>query len=214
MAEALSRVERRKRRTRAALVEAAQAIFAERGVADASIQEVTDAADVGFGSFYNYFSSKAELFDVAVAETFEANAARLEELFAGEEDPAVVFTSSMRLVGRLIETEPRIARIMMNSPGALLMSQKGHAPHALRDINAAVEAGRFRVDDPMAALACAAGGLIAVMHIASEDPSVVVDELVDALVFNVLLMFRVDEAEARRLVSLELPRYAASLQGV
>jgi AcrR family transcriptional regulator len=213
MSEPLSRVERRKQRTRAALVEAAQVIFAERGVADASIQEVTDAADVGFGSFYNYFSSKAELFDVAVAETFEANAARLEELFADEEDPAVVFASSMRLVGRLIETAPRMARIMMHSPGALLTSRKGHAPHALRDIQRAVDSGRFRVDDPMVALACAGGGLIAAMHIADEDRSVVVDDLIDGLVLNVLLMFRVDEAEARRLVSLPLPTYTASLTG-
>lgn len=213
MSQAPSRVERRKQRTRAALVEAAQGIFAERGVADASIQEVTDAADVGFGSFYNHFSSKAELFDVAVAEVFETNAARLEELFADEEDPAIVFCSSMRLVGRLIETQPRIARIMMHSPGTLLTSSKGHAPHALRDIRAAVAAGRFRVDDDAAALACAGGGLIAAMHIAAEDPTVEVPHLIDQLVFNVLLMFRVDEDEAKRLVSLPLPAYDASLGG-
>jgi AcrR family transcriptional regulator len=34
----------------------------------ASIQEITDAADIGFGSFYNYFNSKEQLFQTAAEE--------------------------------------------------------------------------------------------------------------------------------------------------
>lgn len=201
----VSRVERRKARTRAALIEAAQRIFAERGVADASIQEVTDAADVGFGSFYNHFSSKAELFEVAVGAALEAHASALERALADEADPAVVFASSLRLTGRMSQSHPRMARIMMHSLGAVLTSSQGHAAHAFRDIEAATAAGRFRVDDPAVALACAAGSLAALLHLVEADRALSVAELTDALAFNVLMMFRMEEAEARRIVALPLP---------
>ena len=56
-----SRVERRKAQTRQKLITAARAMLASDTAAQASIQEITDTADVGFGSFYNHFSSKAEL---------------------------------------------------------------------------------------------------------------------------------------------------------
>ena len=46
-----TRVDRRKARTRRALVDAARALLVERGTDDVSIQEITTRADVGFGSF-------------------------------------------------------------------------------------------------------------------------------------------------------------------
>jgi len=52
-----SRLERRKQRTRAALVKAAQRLIAE-GKVNVPVLEITRAADVGMGSFYNHFDSK------------------------------------------------------------------------------------------------------------------------------------------------------------
>ena len=66
-----SRSERRKAHTRQKLIDAARALLAEDGAAQASIQEITNAADVGFGSFYNHFESKTELFEAAVADVME-----------------------------------------------------------------------------------------------------------------------------------------------
>jgi hypothetical protein len=52
--------DRRRVRTRAALIAAAQRILADDARAEVSIKQITDAADVGFGSFYNHFDTKAE----------------------------------------------------------------------------------------------------------------------------------------------------------
>ena len=49
-------------RTRARLVQAAKDIFAEQGLPDARIVDITERAGVSYGSFYNYFDSKEELF--------------------------------------------------------------------------------------------------------------------------------------------------------
>jgi len=60
-ATAGSRLERRKAQTRQKLVDAARAMLADNRAPRASIQDITEAADVGFGSFYNHFTSKDDL---------------------------------------------------------------------------------------------------------------------------------------------------------
>jgi Transcriptional regulator len=53
---------RRKRETRARLLDAALRLMAERGMDSVAINDITEAADVGFGSFYNHFGSKEGIF--------------------------------------------------------------------------------------------------------------------------------------------------------
>lgn len=198
------RVDRRKAKTRSALVEAARRLFAEHGQARVSIQEITNAADVGFGTFYNHFASKAELFDVAIAETFDQHGAWLDELLKGETDPAVVFASSMRLTGRLLWTRPEMAQLMIRATGDLLHSGSGLAPRASRDIREAVDAGRFEVGDLQVALACAAGSLVGVLQMLGDAPMEAVERATDEMVRNVLRMFGLSDDEATRLVRLPL----------
>lgn len=52
--------------TRQKLLDAAEQVFAELGYHDASIVKLTEAAGVGQGTFYLYFSSKKEIFDELV----------------------------------------------------------------------------------------------------------------------------------------------------
>ncbi len=52
------RPDRRRERTRSALLEAGRALLAERGVDALSVDEIVAAADVAKGSFYNHFADK------------------------------------------------------------------------------------------------------------------------------------------------------------
>ena len=54
------------RRHAAKLLDAARALFARQGVDSTRIQEITDEADVGFGSFYNHFPSKEALIEAVL----------------------------------------------------------------------------------------------------------------------------------------------------
>jgi AcrR family transcriptional regulator len=56
-----SRQQRRYGRTRAKLIEAARSVFAERGLDLTTVDDITSRADVGRGTFYYHFSSKADL---------------------------------------------------------------------------------------------------------------------------------------------------------
>jgi AcrR family transcriptional regulator len=55
-------------RTRRRLLEAAERVFAELGYHDASIVKITEAAGVGQGTFYLYFTSKKAVFDEVVLD--------------------------------------------------------------------------------------------------------------------------------------------------
>jgi TetR/AcrR family transcriptional regulator len=68
------RVQRRRTRTRAALLDAAERAFMSEGYHGVSMETLADEADVSVGSIYNLFANKAGLY-LAVAE-------RATELFA------------------------------------------------------------------------------------------------------------------------------------
>ncbi|MCW2555743.1 MAG: transcriptional regulator, partial [Mycobacterium sp.] len=91
-----NRLARRKQRTRAALISAAQSFIAV-GRLNVPVLEITQAADVGMGSFYNHFESKEELFDAALSEVLDVHGALLDELTASLDDPAEAFARSFRL---------------------------------------------------------------------------------------------------------------------
>lgn len=74
-APALSRRHRKKERTRREIYEAAMTLFAKRGFAAVTIAGICDAADVGRGTFFLHFPSKAALlyeFNQRFAEEFRA----------------------------------------------------------------------------------------------------------------------------------------------
>lgn len=56
------------RRTRAALIRAARRVFERKGYMDARIVDITKSARVATGSFYNYFESKEQIFEVMLTE--------------------------------------------------------------------------------------------------------------------------------------------------
>ena len=206
---AASRMDRRKARTRASLVAAARMLLASRDPAEVSIQEITDAADVGFGSFYNHFKSKQDLFDAAVEEVLEEHGAMLDAATAGIADPAEVFAAAVRMTARLPKTQPQIARIFERIGFDLVAAPRGLAPRARRDLKRAQAAGRFTIDDLDVALACVAGALLGVLHMASTNAKpVAVDRAADKLAANLLRMFGVPAEEAARIARSRLPRPA------
>src|ERR1700738_4116673 len=55
------RRQRRSTETRERLFRAALRLFAEKGFAETTVEDITNAADVGKGTFFNYFPSKDHL---------------------------------------------------------------------------------------------------------------------------------------------------------
>ena len=202
-----NRLDRRKARTRAALIAAARELLASRDPGDVSIQEITETADVGFGSFYNHFETKNELFEAAIDEVLEEHGALFDAVTAGMEDPAEVFAASVRLTARLPKTHPQVAKIMHRVGLRYMEAPNGLAPRALRDLTAARGSGRFQIDDPAVALACTAGAVLGVVHLGTinSKPSAI-DRASDELAVNLLRMFGLPPDEAREIATRKLPK--------
>ncbi|MBY6438103.1 TetR/AcrR family transcriptional regulator [Rhodococcoides kroppenstedtii] len=202
---AADRLERRKARTRAALVRAAQTFLAD-GRLTAPVLEITQVADVGMGSFYNHFASKEELFEAAVDDALEALGAYLDTLTVGMTDPVEKFTQSFRLTGRLFRAEPNLSRVFVNSAVAqAITTERGLAPRSLRDIEEAVRSGRFDVEDTELALALVAGTLTALGRVLLDRPDRNAEEAVDNTAVRVLRALGVSVDEATQLVARPLP---------
>jgi AcrR family transcriptional regulator len=202
-----NRLQRRKQRTRAALVKAAQRLIAE-GKVNVPVLEITQAADVGMGSFYNHFDSKEQLFEAAVADVLDAHGALLDRLTASIEDPAETFATSFRLTGRLFRQRPVESEILLATGPALLTSERGLAPRALRDIKAAADAGRFHnavKDDPELALAMAGGALLGLGTLLRQDPERNGALAADTVTENMLRLFGLPADEARAICQHPLP---------
>jgi AcrR family transcriptional regulator len=200
----VNRLERRKQRTRAALIRAAQAFIAE-GKVNVPVLEITQAADVGMGSFYNHFESKEQLFEAAVAEVLESHGALLDHLTSSIDDPAETFACSFRLTGRLFRRRPQESRILLANGMALLSSDLGLAPRALRDIEAAVSAGRFTLDDPELALSVAGGALLGLGNLLRSQPDRDDAAAADTVTEDVLRLFGLPADEARKICRRPLP---------
>jgi AcrR family transcriptional regulator len=60
----MGRRQRRAAETRVRLFRCALQLFAERGFPNVTVEDITDAADVGKGTFFNYFESKDHVLGV------------------------------------------------------------------------------------------------------------------------------------------------------
>jgi AcrR family transcriptional regulator len=83
------RIDRRRARTRAALLEAGRALLANREVEGLSVDEIVATADVAKGSFYNHFADK-EVFarEIAAAVRHQAEVA-VEHANVGISEPTL-----------------------------------------------------------------------------------------------------------------------------
>ncbi|MGB3371364.1 MAG: TetR/AcrR family transcriptional regulator [Rhodococcus sp. (in: high G+C Gram-positive bacteria)] len=203
MAE-VNRIERRKARTKAALVKAAQGFLAS-GNTNAPVLEITQAADVSNGSFYNYFESKEELWQAAIDAALESIGDYLDSLTVGLDDPVEKFTQSFRLSGRLFRLEPQLSLVLLNSEAAAFAAARGLAPRSRRDIESAFAQGRFDVDDADLALAIVAGSLLSMGRLLLAQPERDEATTVDGTTERVLRALGVSASEARGLCSTELP---------
>lgn len=163
-APVLGRRERKAVETRRRMIEAAKQQMAEGGPESITIQAVTEGADIGQGTFYNYFKSRDELIDAVIIDVVENLGRRLDKLTKDMADPAEVYCVSARHLMHTAVSDPVWGWFMVRLGIAQekLLSVLG--PRASRDIQSGVDSGRFPFADVPLASAITFGSLLAVMH--------------------------------------------------
>ena len=199
------RADPRRARTRAALIAAGQRLLAE-GRLDASIQQITDTAGVGFGSFFNHFTDKAELWTAALAETLRAHGDIVHTLTDGMDDAAEVVCVGLRLAGRMQRTYPQLARVLLNmGPAAVMAQESGLIDHVRRDITAAVDSGRVDIDDVELAVHMTAGAMLGLTALLDANPGLDADALADKYAVRMLRTYGLSKTEATQVAARPLP---------
>jgi AcrR family transcriptional regulator len=155
---------RRRERTRRKLLDAAKTLFARQGVEHTRINEITDEADVGFGSFYNHFDSKEAIVETVLAEEVAAQGAALESVASDIDDPAEVVAVAHRYFVNLARDDPDWGWLLIRLDMSQKVSLEALGPFARRDLERGIRAGRFRVPHKRVALFAAGGALLGVMR--------------------------------------------------
>jgi AcrR family transcriptional regulator len=112
---AAGRRQRRAAETRLRLFRCALQLFAERGFTSVTVEDITEAADVGKGTFFNYFESKDHVLGV-MAEIQLGKVAEALELAGNSEQS--IHSVLHRLFLRLAEEpgrSPDLARAIISS---------------------------------------------------------------------------------------------------
>jgi AcrR family transcriptional regulator len=155
---------RRREQTRARLVQAARTLFARQGIDNTRINAITDEADVGFGSFYNHFESKAAIVEAVLIETVAAHGAAVDAATAQLDDPAEVIAAAHRHFVRLADRDPEWAWLVVRADVSHQVVVAALGPFAERDVRRGVEARRLSVADERIALYGAGGALLGLMR--------------------------------------------------
>lgn len=142
-----SRVRVRQQKTRIRLLRSAYSLMSVKGVDETTIQEITDTADIGFGTFYNYFSSKDEIasqvLDCVIHNIGQRNVAANQA--AGITDPVLIISNSFRLVAREATHNPMWGWWAKRPDLLAERMRLGFKPFAIRDMHQAIDNGAYSI---------------------------------------------------------------------
>jgi AcrR family transcriptional regulator len=160
----VTRRDRTRQRTRGKLTDAARALIVEKGVAGLRIAEITDAADVGRGSFYNYFDSKEDLVEAVVSESLGALASTVTTALSQDDDPAVSASIADRRFIRLASENSEFAQLLVNLHHGDDLFAAATLPYARAALEPGIISGRFEVTSFDVVLTMLAGGAFALIR--------------------------------------------------
>ncbi|MDY6875993.1 MAG: TetR/AcrR family transcriptional regulator [Chloroflexota bacterium] len=148
----LSRRERKKQKTRQRLMQVALQLFREQGYDNTTVEEITNAADVAKGTFFNYFEAKEAILPALAASQLQ----RLEKSLLPEHGAPASPVARIKLALRLVTANPLSDPAMTWRLFAAGMHHQGVRPvQALMQLLAeqvrqAQAAGEIRADlDPI-----------------------------------------------------------------
>lgn len=148
----------RSARTERRILEAALGVFAERGPDAPVIDELVQAAGVARGTFYNYFDNVEELLAATSEWTTREHVQRIEQAIDRVDGATLRLGVGLRLF---------LAQARQNLVWCRFVARVwkvGWLERPMRDIDAGIRAGHFRVPSRAVARALVCGGVRAALE--------------------------------------------------
>jgi AcrR family transcriptional regulator len=143
-ATTINRNDRRRQRTRETILAAADRVFRLKGVDAATVNDVTEEADVAYGTFYNHFKTMDDVVAAHAAATLLRVADRTHAIIQKSERVELLPCVGARVVLRMLSQDPTI-RWLLNRPYILVDEYyKVARPFMLNAEGQAVKDGRLK----------------------------------------------------------------------
>jgi len=136
--------DRRRARTRAALLQAGESLFAAQSVDAVSIDDIVAAADVAKGSFYNHFTDKEALAREIARQVRAEAEARVDQVNEGVTDAARRMARAQTVIVRFALENPERARAMMRLFAGATLPDAPLNRGVRGDIETGLASGAFR----------------------------------------------------------------------
>ena len=154
----------KRERTRLSLLESAVAVFGQRGVEAATIHEITQAARVATGTFYNHFKSKDELLAALALWLVDGFCQRIAQSYAHVGDGAERMAIGNRRYIQLAIDTPQWALLVLQLVAAAPEAAARIADYSLADLKLGLKQKRFRITNERAALDLIGGAVGSAMR--------------------------------------------------
>ena len=135
----------KRERTRAQLVDAAIKVYAARGVAAATVQEIADVAGMTTGTVYNHFKTKVEVTSEVALRLAATLSARIAESQSGVKEGAERMAIGGRRYVWLAEVAPQWALLMLDVAAAAPELLLHIRQYVLADLRLGVKQKAFRI---------------------------------------------------------------------
>jgi AcrR family transcriptional regulator len=139
-----NRNDRRRQRTRETILAAADLVFRHKGIDRTTVNDITEQADVAYGSFYNHFKSIDEVAAALVAASVQRAADLTGSILKKAERVELLPCVGARMILRTLWQDPAI-RWLLDRPYVFVDEfRKAGTPFMVNAERAAVKAGIFR----------------------------------------------------------------------
>jgi AcrR family transcriptional regulator len=159
-----SRVSRKREMVRSNLIARARVIIADKGIEATTIRDITDAADIGFGSFYIHFESKEALVEAVIDDLLIADGDEIDALIQPIDDPAAQQSTAWLYLIDKATHDPIWGWFIVRTPMALERLMQRFAGRLDRDLVAGRKLGVFDIPDLKVAETVIAGSLFALIN--------------------------------------------------
>ncbi|MBW2244820.1 MAG: TetR/AcrR family transcriptional regulator [Deltaproteobacteria bacterium] len=192
-----TRSQRRRTETRSRIVKAAERLMRERGVEAVTIHDITEAADVGHGTFYLHFKTKGDVLRPVIEQLAERLHAHVDRATGGAVDPAVRMATGVRIALRTIVGDPLWNWYVFRSGTPFRRLAEGMDGPPAKDMDRGVASGRFFAADLPATWAFIDGAMTGVLTALSRGT--LGDDAVETTAELVLRSLGIGAEEASRI---------------
>lgn len=156
MACSINRRERKKMNAKNAILEAAVKLFVQKGYKETAIADIMNEADMGIGTFYNYFQSKEEILKYFLAEIISETHQHFIDLIKAPKSAAEILTETFLYTGRILDENRFVVPLFLSMANRRAASKELTHPAngpTFKDIFSGLikrgqEQGEFRQDIP------------------------------------------------------------------